>query len=448
MKNTSVNAREIALKIINDVVINEAYANIALAREIGKYNLSDQDRRFVTELVYGTVKAGATLDWLLGHYATRTLKKVPPIILNILRMGIYQIFFLTKVPASAACNQAVELAKKYGHAGTVKFVNAILRSSVRSPEKAVYPSVEENVSLYLSLKYFHPEWIVKRWLERFSAEAVEALCQMNNTTPPLSLRTNTLKISRQDLLARLETEAVDGEASRWTPEGILCKSYPALSTLKSLQQGYFQVQDESSMLVAHVLDPKPGDFVIDACAAPGGKSTHIAALMQNKGKVLATDIHDHKLAITFDNASRLGVTIIETRNLDATELDKFYTDKADRVLVDAPCSGLGVLRRKADARWRKSAALLTKLPLLQKSILHSAANCVKPGGILVYSTCTTEPEENQAVVNEFLTKRPDFILECAGDYLPEKRTEKMVQLWPHIDHVDGFFITRMRRVKR
>jgi 16S rRNA (cytosine967-C5)-methyltransferase len=446
LKNTSVNARQIALKIINDVIINEAYANIALAREIGKYSLSDQDRRFVTELVYGTVKAGETLDWLLKHYASRTLKKVPPIILNILRMGIYQIFFLDKVPPSAACNQAVELAKKYGHVGTVKFVNAILRSAVRNPEKAVYPSIEENVSLYLSLKYFHPEWIIKRWLKRFSAEAVEALCQMNNTTPLLSLRTNTLKISRENLLERLETEQVDGEASLWASEGILCKSFPSLSTLKSLEQGLFQVQDESSMLVAHVLDPKPQEFVIDACAAPGGKSTHIAALMQNKGRVVATDIHDHKLAITLDNASRLGIDIIETRNLDATKLDEFYKDKADRVLVDAPCSGLGVLRRKADARWRKSANLLTELPKLQMSILNSAANCVKPGGILVYSTCTTEPEENQDVVTEFLKKRPDFILECAGEYLPEKRPEKMLQLWPHIDHVDGFFITRMKRV--
>jgi 16S rRNA (cytosine967-C5)-methyltransferase len=392
LKNTSVNTRKIALIIINDILINEAYANIALAREIDKYSLSDQDRRFVTELVYGTIKAGATLDWLLGHYVSRSLNKVPPIILNILRMGLYQIFFLDKVPPSAACNQAVELTKKYGHVGTVKFVNAVLRSSVRSPEKAVYPSKEENISLYLSLKYFHPEWIVKRWLERFTAESVESLCQMNNTTPPLSLRTNTLKISRKELLEKLQTEHVDGVSSVWAPEGIICRSYPALSTLKSLQQGLFQVQDESSMLVGHVLDPQAGEFIIDACAAPGGKSTHIAALMQNKGKIVSTDIHDHKLAITLDNASRLGIDIIETRNLDATRLDEFYKEKADRVLVDAPCSGLGVLRRKADARWRKNAQLLLELPKLQKNILHSAANCVKAGGILVYSTCTTEPK--------------------------------------------------------
>jgi 16S rRNA (cytosine967-C5)-methyltransferase len=279
----------------------------------------------------------------------------------------------------------------------------------------------------------------------FSAEAVEELCRINNTTPPLSLRTNTLKISREELVKHLESEAVIGEPSLWTPEGILCTSYPALSTLRSLEQGLFQVQDESSMLVAHVLGPRPGEFVIDACAAPGGKSTHIAALMQNEGKVLATDIHDHKLAITLDNARRLGIDIIETRQLDATELHKFYQEKADRVLVDAPCSGLGVLRRKADARWRKNPGMLKELPKLQRSILHSAANCVKPGGILVYSTCTTEPEENNDVVTDFLESRPDFTLECAGEHLPVKRSEEMVQLWPHLDHVDGFFITRMRR---
>jgi 16S rRNA (cytosine967-C5)-methyltransferase len=442
-----VNAREIALRIINDILINEAYANIALAREISKYNLSDLDRRFVTELVYGTVKAGETLDWLLNHYVSRSLKKVPPIICNILRMGIYQVFFLTKIPASAACNQAVELAKKYGHAGTVKFVNAVLRNAVRNPEKAVYPTPEENISLYLALTYSHPEWLIKRWLLRMKVEAVEALCQINNTTPLLSLRTNTLRINRESLLAELTAERVVCQASEWTPEGILCESYPALTSLQSLQQGLLQVQDESSMLVAHVLDPQPGEFIIDACAAPGGKSTHIAALMKNEGKVLATDVHDHKLAITFENADRLGIDIIETQNIDATRLDTLYSGQADRVLVDAPCSGLGVLRRKADSRWRKNERMLMELPKLQTAILSSAANCVKPGGVLVYSTCTTEPEENQEVVNAFLQERPDFILQSAGDYFPVKRNEKMVQLWPHIDHVDGFFITRMLRVK-
>ena len=443
-----MDAREVALKIINDIFHNNAYSNIALAREINRQKLSDQDRRFITELVYGTVKARATLDWMIGHYINRSLDKIAPVILNILRMGMYQMFFLSKIPVSAACNQAVELTKKYGHLGTVKFVNAVLRNAGRTPEKIVYPDKERNMTQFLALTYFHPEWMITRWLKRLGAEATEELCKTNNLTPPLCLRTNTLKNTREELLAVLESEGVVAEISHWTAEGIVCHSFPALSTLKSLREGLFQVQDESSMLVAHVLDPKPGEFIIDACGAPGGKSTHIGALMQNKGRILSTDIHEHKLAITRENAQRLGISNIETQALDATTIGSKYPDQADRVLVDAPCSGLGVLRRKADSRWRKEESMLQELPKLQSAILHSAADCVKVGGVLVYSTCTTEPEENQEVVERFLQERQDFILQNTGSFLPVPGHDtNMVQLWPHVDHVDGFFIARLMRMR-
>jgi 16S rRNA (cytosine967-C5)-methyltransferase len=202
------------------------------------------------------------------------------------------------------------------------------------------------------------------------------------------------------------------------------------------------------MLVAHILDPQPGEFIIDACGAPGGKTTHIAALMNNTGKVLSTDIYEHKLTLTRENASRLGLTNIDTKALDAVNLDSLYSLKADRVLVDAPCSGLGVIRRKPDSRWRKTEEILRDLPKLQAAILASAAQCVKPGGVLVYSTCTTEPEENQNIVDAFLQEQPMFVLETAGQYLPgQKRPDAMLQLWPHTDGVDGFFIARMTRQK-
>ncbi|HWR05249.1 16S rRNA (cytosine(967)-C(5))-methyltransferase RsmB [Sporomusa sp.] len=445
-------AREIALKILNDIETNGAYANIALTREINRQlslgQLSDQDRRFITELVYGTVKAGATLDWMLSNYLSRPLTKVAPIIRNILRLGIYQLFFLEKVPASAACNQAVELTKKYGHAGTVKFVNGVLRNAARSPEKIVYPDQDKQPIKYLALKYFHPEWLIARWVKRLGATACEELCQINNNNPPLSIRTNTVKTNRTELLQRLKNEGVKCQASDWTPEGIVCYEHPGLSTLASLQEGLFQVQDESSMLVAHILDPQPGEFIIDACGAPGGKTTHIATLMNNTGKVLSTDIYEHKLTLTRENASRLGLTNIDTKALDAVNLDSLYSLKADRVLVDAPCSGLGVIRRKPDSRWRKTEEILRDLPKLQAAILTSAAQCVKPGGVLVYSTCTTEPEENQNIVDAFLQEQPMFVLETAGQYLPgQKRPDAMLQFWPHTDGVDGFFIARMTRQK-
>lgn len=441
-----MNAREVALKIINDVTANKAYANIALTRELNKHTLTDQDRRFVTELVYGTIKAGKTLDFIIGHFINRPLKKIPPIIQDILRMGIYQIFFMSKVPTSAACNQAVELTKKYGHTGTVKFVNAVLRNAGRCPEKVVYPDAAAEPVQYLSLKYMHPEWIVRKWLKRFGFEAVEALCKANNTTPPLSIRTNTLTITRTELLKKLETENVICEPSQIVPEGIICHEYPSLGSLTSLRQGLFQVQDESSMLVAHILNPQPGEFIIDACGAPGGKSTHIAALMQNKGEVISTDIYDHKLALVRENADRLGINIIKTKVIDASTLNTYYPMKADRVLVDAPCSGLGTLRRKPDSRWRKSESMLHDLPKLQKMILFSAAQCVKPGGVLVYSTCTIEPEENQDVIDVFLSENPDFQLDTIPITIPGvSQSAKIVQLLPHINHVDGFFIARMVR---
>ena len=442
-----MDAREVALKIINEIVQSNAYANIALAREINRSKLTDQDRRFITELVYGTIKAKATLDWMISFYINRPIDKIAPVILNILRMGMYQMFFLTKIPVSAACNQAVELTKKYGHLGTVKFVNAVLRNAGRTPEKIVYPDKQKQIVKFLALTYFHPEWLVARWVKRLGAEATEELCRTNNVTPLLCLRTNTLKNTREELLTILESEGFIAEPSKWTTEGIVCHSSPALSTLKSLREGLFQIQDESSMLVAHVLAPQPGEFIIDTCAAPGGKSTHIGALMQNKGRILSIDIHEHKLALIKESAQRLNISIIETMLLDARKVGSKYHGLADRVLVDAPCSGLGVLRRKADSRWRKEESMLKELPILQKEILHSAADCVKVDGILVYSTCTTEPEENQAVVESFLHDRKDFVLEQTGSFLPIiGHDADMVQLWPHIDGVDGFFIARFKRV--
>jgi 16S rRNA (cytosine967-C5)-methyltransferase len=443
-----VNAREVALRVINDVNNNGAYANVALAREFNRQELKEQDRRFVTELVYGTVKTGETLDWMISRYVNRTLNKIPPVILNVLRLGMYQLMFLTKVPASAACNQAVELAKKYGHPGTVKFVNAVLRNAARNPEKAEFPQKGKDTAQYLALKYYHPRWLIKRWLARLGEEATEQLCREDNLTPPLSLRTNTLKTNRSELMEILSADGVQADSSALTPEGIICHSFPALHSLSSLAQGLFQIQDESSMLVAHVLDPQPGEFVIDACAAPGGKSTHIAALMKNKGRVLSIDVYEHKLALIRENAKRLGIDIIEDKLMDATQLGSLVQEKADKVLVDAPCSGLGVLRRKPDSRWRKDEQMLRELPGLQRQILSSAAQCVKVGGTLVYSTCTTESEENRQVVDWFLREcRGEFVLQSAGSYLPEKRKEEMVQLWPHVDHVDGFFIARLARVK-
>ena len=439
-------ARETAIKVLHEVHSNGAYANVALVQALRRAALNDADRRFVTELVYGTVKAGDTLDWMLQRYVNRPLSKMPPMIQEILRLGLYQIFFLDKVPASAACNEAVELTKRYGHAGTRGFVNAVLRTAVREPEKAAFPKAKGQEAQYLALSGQHPLWLVKKWIAAFGYEEAEKLCAFDNSVPVLSVRTNTLKTDRESLLRTLADEGVEASASDWAPEGIICGRHGALDSLASLQQGLFQVQDESSMQVAHVVDPQPGEFVMDVCSAPGGKTTHMAALMKNCGHILAVDIYDGKLARLAANAARLGVSIIETKCQDARTVGAMYAEQADRVLVDAPCSGLGVLRRKPDARWRKTPDELAALPELQSAILRSAALAVKPGGVLVYSTCTITEEENSGVVRAFLNEQPNFELEITGNFLPVKRrSDSMVQLYPQRDGTDGFFIARMKR---
>jgi len=439
-------ARMTALEVLNKVEINGAYANLALAEQLRRRSLSEQDRRLATELAYGTVKALGTLDWMIEHYIKMPRKKLSPVVLNILRLGFFQLFFLPRIPAPVVCNETVALAAQRGHRGIISFVNAVLRSAVRDPNRAVLPPREKQPVEHLALKYFHPVWMVRRWFERLGADECEALCQANNAVPPVTARVNTLKTDRESLL---NTLAVGGAAaarpSSLVPEGIILDEHEALDRLPALQAGLMQIQDESSMLASHVLRPRPGEFIIDACGAPGGKTTHIACLMGNQGRVLSIDIHKHKLALVKHNARQLGISIVETRQFDAASLHRHFRGQADRVLVDAPCSGLGVIRRKPDSRWRKKEDAIKELPALQQAILASAADCVKPGGVLVYSTCTTEPEENEEVINIFLARRDDFMADVAGAWLPYPTQEKFVQLWPHRDGVDGFFIARLVR---
>ena len=421
-------ARAAATKVVFEVNERNAYSNVSLAKELRQNKLNDVDRRFCTELVYGTVKAGKSIDWIISQYISRPLKKIDPKVIAILRVGMYQIFFLDRVPDSAAVNESVELAKKI-NVGSSKFVNAVLRSAVREPDKAKFPT--DDSAETIALRMFHPQWLVERWIEQFGIEDTKRLCEIDNIQPTLSLRTNTLRTSRENLIKVLKEQGIDAAPSILVEEGIICNNIISLDNLKELQQGLCQVQDESSMMVAHELDPRPGEFIIDCCAAPGGKTTHIAELMKNTGHILAVDIYEHKIKQIRDNAKRLGVKIIKTEQLDAREIGKKFTSKADRVLVDAPCSGLGVLRRKADLRWKKNLEEIKILPRLQLEILTSAAEAIKVGGTLIYSTCTTESAENEDIIKAFNDSHTNFKL------------ERMRTLLPHIDKTDGFFIAKM-----
>ena len=420
-----------ATKILYNVVSKGAWANVELAQALRQEKFNDRDRRFCTELVYGTTKAGNSLDWKISKYLNRPLSKVDDKILAVLRVAMYQIFFLDRVPNSAAVNESVELSKKFCGIGESKFVNGVLRSAIRAPHKSEFPTGDDVESL--ALRTFHPVWLVKLFAEEFGLEATRKLLDFDNTDPPLCLRVNFLKTTRENALDALKTFGITAEPSTLAPEGIICEGHGALDKFQALRAGLCQVQDESSMTAARLLNPQAGDFVIDCCAAPGGKATHLAELMNNRGRIIAADIYETKLKHIKQNAARLGIKIIEAVKLDARKLGEKFREQADKVLADVPCSGLGVIRRKADLRWKKNPDELKALPALQAEILSGAAQTLKPSGTLLYSTCTIIRRENQDVVEKFLATHENFEL------------VEMKTFLPHVTHTDGFFTAKFIR---
>lgn len=446
-----ISAREAALKALREVDEKGAFANLALDGVMERHLMEPRERALTTELVYGTSRRRNTLDWALERFASRPMAQTTVWIRNILRLGAYQLLYLDKIPVSAACNEAVELAKRYGHGGTAKFVNGVLRALARSAATLDFPSPEKDLTGHLSLRHSHPGWMVERWLKRYGLDEAVALLEANNTTPPLTLRVNRLRTDREKLRQDLEGEGVEAVETGLAPDGLTVKGVGSLTRLKAYRDGLFAIQDESSMLVAPVVAPKADQVVIDLASAPGGKATHLAELMGNQGKIIAVDIHEHRLNLVKENCRRLGVEIVGTMTADAREVGDLLADQGDAILVDAPCSGLGVLARRPDARWRKDPADIPGLVALQQEILESAARCLRPGGTLVYSTCTIEPEENQGVVGEFLRRHPEFEPVELWPYLPvglwreNTLSQGYVQLMPHVHGTDGFFIARLKK---
>jgi 16S rRNA (cytosine967-C5)-methyltransferase len=444
--------RQIALEILLKSDIGNERAHDVLHKTIRNHDLAENDRSFLTDLVYGTIRWRGSLDYIITQFIPpKKARKLESEILMILHLGLYQLFFMDKVPDYAAVNESVEIAKKYGNVGASGLVNAVLRRAIR--EKNIkYPDLKNPIK-HISAKYSHPEWMVKRWLERFGVEETVNLCLANNARPSLFIRANKLKATRTQLLESLEKDGISASISNNIPESIeITELNMPIDHLQSYKQGWFQVQDESSMLIALMLDPKPEETIIDACSAPGGKSTHIAEIMQNKGKILSVDIDAQRLDLLKENCVRLGIDIVETITADARNIGEYINEKADRILVDAPCSGLGVLRRRVEAKWRRTQEQILEFSELQYEILESVSNHVEPNGILVYCTCTIEPEENQQVVERFLKSRPEFQLESVLPFLPDGLKDKgivsdegFLQIYQHRQNMDGFFSARMRK---
>ncbi len=434
-----LNVREVALELIDAVEKSGSYSNLMLNSAIEKNKISGRDAALLTEITYGTIQRKLTIDFFLAPFLN---KKPERWVQNLLRLSLYQMVYLDKVPERAVIHEAVNIAKKRGHKGIASMVNGVLRSIQREgvPDTKTIKDDAERISIETS----HPLWLVKRWIRAYGKEKTEAMCQHNLTAPEQTVRINTLKTSRDEAIRVLEEEGFEAKAADISPFAIhIARGNAARSQL--FKEGAISIQDESSMLVAPVLNAKPGQRILDMCSAPGGKTAHIAELMNGEGHIDALDIHAHKLKLVEQNAERLSLSNIHVQKQDARKAGDIFEQEAfDAILVDAPCSGLGVIRRKPDLKYAKTEKDLENLQGIQLAILDAAVPLLKENGVLVYSTCTVDKEENEGTVRAFLTNHPEFEPVPLENILI-KPDNTMLQLFPDDFGGDGFFISKFRK---
>ncbi len=442
-------ARAVAARVLERVLTGAAYADHALDAELARRHLDPRDSALATELVYGTLRWQRYLDWVLAPHSRRRLNSLDPAPLVLLRLTAYQLVFLTRIPPFAAVNDAVELCRQSrAKPGVAAFVNAVLRAFARRGPREREPSLPADPIDALATRCSFPTWLAARWVARYGAEEAEALMRAMNERPPLTLRTNTLKLDRDGLAARLrQEERLSVRPTPHAPEGLVVEPGGRPAAWRAFADGAFVVQDEASMLVARLLAPRPGDTAVDACAAPGTKTTHVAQLMDNRGRVLALDPQPARLALVREATARLGVTVVETLDGAVEALAPRFTEGCDAVLVDAPCSNLGVLRRNPDVKWRRQPADIPVAVERQRSILTAAATMVKPGGRLVYATCSLEPEENDELARAFLAAHADFQTDPPPEFVLPLDPDGVLRCLPHRHGTDGFTAIRLRRTR-
>ena len=438
-------AREIALKTLYKIEKEEAYSNIALDQIIkeNKNKINDRDIGFISEIVYGVTSWKLTLDEIIKKYSNIRLKKISPWILNILRMGIYQIVFLDKVPKSAAVNESVNLAKRYGHKASSNFVNAILRKVDKKDYNELFEinNPIERISKTTSM----PVWMIEELLKENDIEKVEEICKASNIKPKVTIRVNKLKTNKETLKKLLEDRNIIVHEAKLENFLILEKA-KNIEQLDLFKEGYFTVQDEGAGFIAEIVDPKPDEVVLDACSSPGGKTTYMAELMKDKGKIIAWDLHPHRVKLVEENANRLGIHMIKAECQDATVYKEEYKEKFDKILLDVPCLGIGVLKRKPDIKWKRKQEDILEITQIQQEILQTCSKYLKSNGQMIYSTCSIFHEENDKVVEKFLEKNGDFTY--AKMEIPEitdsvKNSHK-IQLYQG-EETDGFFICKLQK---
>ncbi len=437
-------AREVAARVLERVETDASFADSALDAELTSRRLEPRDAALATELVYGALRWQGYLDWILAPHSRRRLPSLDPRVRVLLRMTAYQIAFLERVPAFAAVNDAVTLAPR--SPGVSAFVNAVLRSFARRGAREREPAPPRNPIDALAARCSFPAWIVERWVVRYGRDEAESLMRALNERPPLTLRANRLRLTRDELGRRLADEdGLDSRPTRLAPEGLVVGPGGAPGEWRAFVDGSFAVQDEASMLIARMLAPEPGATVADVCAAPGTKTTHLAELMDNRGRILAFDREPTRLARVGEAAARLGISIIDAREGPVERLAAAFPAACDGVLVDAPCSNLGVLRRNPEVKWRRQPSDIALASQRQREILGSAALMVRPGGRLVYATCSLEPEENDDVARAFLAAKPEFRLDPPDDFPLPLDAGGWLRCLPHRHGTDGFSAVRFRR---
>jgi len=439
--------RDLALKALNRHACSPAFSPVLLEDLFrARRDLDDRDRAFATQLVQGVLRWRLRLDWIVEQSSRFPLRKIDPPVLEILRLALYQIFFLDRVPESAAVNEAVKQAKAAHPNHVVSFVNGLLRNICRHREGLAYPDQDKDPVRYLSIYHSYPAWLVEKWISELGREATEALLEAGNRTPPLTVRVNPLKTGRPALMERLQEEGLQATHTRHSPLGVVIEGLRGrIDRLGAFKEGLIQVQDEAAQIASFLLAPAAGSVVLDLCAGLGGKSSHLAEIMENQGRLVALDTNRDKLVRLAANAKRLGIRIIHAAVADATaEVSSLFRSAFDRVLVDAPCSGLGVLSRHPDGKWNRSREGIRSLTLVQKTMLHRASGALKGGGKLLYVTCTITREENEGVVEGFLESRPGMVLEDLRDGAPEWALDLVdergfLRTLPHLHGMDGFF---------
>jgi len=441
--------RHIACDILNSVSQDQAFAGVLLDANLDEQNISGTaDGRLLTHLVYGVLRFQGHLDWIITKLYSGDYSRMDQAVNNILRVGLYQLKFSDRLPAFAVVDEAVKIAKKTTPAAS-GLVNAILRSYLRNADKIPFPSLEKNPAEHIAAFYSHPLWLVKMWLNIFGQEETMALCQANNELPPLTIRVNTLKVSREDLTEKLKQEDFSCEPTRFSPDGINLPDPPRpIQKTIFFKEGLLRLQDEAAQLVSYLVNPQSGEYILDVCAGSGGKTSHLAALMKNKGRIVTLDRDMEKMAQLKKDALRMGVSIIDPLHADLSHpLSADFLDKFDHVLVDAPCSGTGTLRRNPEIKWRLTSADLNTFSKTQKLILCNASNAVKKGGYLIYCTCSVLPHENDEVIRQFLTDNPQFAIEIPSPAISDQLADShgFFRTYPHRHNTDGFFGAILRR---